>query len=376
MLDGFQHRWFLLDVSRGVVPSLSELIGAVDHLHEAGFTGIVIYGELHSLVVPGYEDVSAGYPALTLADLGHLDAHCAKRHMELIPAIQSLGHMDHLLARPACVDLAYDPAERWSIDPRNPRALALLDAYYGAVTQAIRAPYIHVCLDEPADIIPTTRLSHAVAVGYIPGEIPPADNAALLLYVRHVSRLAGMVASRGRKMMMWGDVLLHHPQLLALIPRHIIPVHWWYEGDAGCHALDVLSTYGHKAWVCSAVHAHETGVADVPRALANAHSMAVAGHQTGCEGAILAHWNDAGKATLDAAWTVVNALRQPYEAVPALDRDVRHRTYHALTGVYDRAGVVERELAAHGDLGDVARAAQRDEKRSYVALNSLRQVTG
>ena len=58
-----------------------------------------------------------------------LDAYAAERHVELIPTLQSLGHMQHVLALPRYAHLA-ETERRWTLAAAEPGTYELLRDLY------------------------------------------------------------------------------------------------------------------------------------------------------------------------------------------------------------------------------------------------------
>ena len=75
------------------------------------------------------------------------------------------------------------------------------------------------------------------------------------------------VVARGKKMMFWGDIILHHPELIRELPRDIIALNWGYETDhpfateAATFAKSKIPFYvcpGTSTWM-TLIGRHDTG---------------------------------------------------------------------------------------------------------------------
>jgi len=377
--NGYRRRAVLLDVSRGNVPTLPELLRAVDRLHGHGVNVLVLYLELHALSVPGYKNITSGYSAFTMTKLATLDARCARLGMTLIPAVQSLGHMARVLSMPSYAHLALSDA-RWCVSPDDEEVYALLDAYYGVVAACCStSPYIHACLDEPFDLLPTNRHIYAQAVGYIPPSHtqPFRPHPGIALYARHVERLRALAARHGRRLMLFGDVIAHWPALATMLPSDVAVQAWWYDALSpdDMLSLDAVADAGHEVWMLAGASGWRADLTDAERARLvanNIDALAAIGRRVGAVSLGVAAWGDGGAPALSRAlWDALNtATTGSGPPRTALDTATRHAMYSALQGVYARAIEIADEAHKKG-LDEDARTALHADKRRYVALNAL-----
>ncbi|MGI9110052.1 MAG: glycoside hydrolase family 20 zincin-like fold domain-containing protein, partial [Opitutales bacterium] len=77
-------RGFMLDVSRGKVPTMAELRRLVEGLHALRANQLQLYVE-HTFAWPGHEDAWGDASPLTAAQIKALDDACAAVGIELVP---------------------------------------------------------------------------------------------------------------------------------------------------------------------------------------------------------------------------------------------------------------------------------------------------
>ena len=101
----FPRRGIMLDVSRGKVPTLATLHALVDLCVRLKLNVLMLYVE-HTFRFRRHPEIGAGASPLDAASLRELDAYAAGCFVDLIPSLQSLGHMERILALPRYAPLA------------------------------------------------------------------------------------------------------------------------------------------------------------------------------------------------------------------------------------------------------------------------------
>lgn len=170
--------------------------------------------------------------AWTPEELAGVLATAEACHQQIIPFLQCLGHLEYVLHRDAYRPLGaahngymYCP----STEASWPLVKGLIDEMHAA-HPGIR--YLHIGGDEVSAMHCPRCKEHAAQHGFAS------------LYARHYARVAAYCASRGVKPMMWADMVGHHPEALADLPRNITWVVWDY-GSTG----EVVSKIWHGAQV-------------------------------------------------------------------------------------------------------------------------------
>ncbi len=382
LLEPFTTRALLLDVSRGVMPTLDQFKALIDRLVAANMTAICLYLEPQSWSSEAWPALDPDYPTLTPNTLRAIDAYCTARGLTIIPAIQSLGHMTALVSHPDWSHLALSD-ERWSIKP-CPETYDLLGRLYADILACYSGPYVHACMDEPTDLLPSDRYSHAVAMGYL----PPLDYqprtmrgtvAAIDLYAHHLHAMQAIAYQHGKKMILWDDILAQHPALVCDVPRSSIVASWFYaplSDDDAIH-LSALHSIGIETWVTASTHGHDTrlSVAErCQRARANIDAQVLLGRTHGSTGFCLAAWGDGGYNPLDAALDAALAhLITAHVPIPPLDRQTRYAVYSALQRVYGRAVRISESTMG---MEMAERKTLHADKRRYVPMDALAAITG
>lgn len=273
------QRGIMLDVSRGRVPRRATLLHLAATLAHYKINQLQLYIE-HTFHFPSHPRIGHNCGALTSDDILALDAVCRAHHIELVPNLQSTGHLRHLLSLPEYEHLA-ESDWRWSLTPGE-ATYRLLDQLYGDLLPSFSSPRFNIDSDEAWDF----------ARGRTRAE--RQDGNVGRLYLDHLLRLRELAARHGRQIMVWADVLHHHPELLPDIPHDVILLDWNYEAQPGYPTLQTLARAGRPFYVCPGTSTWNTIFPRLDNALGNIRTYVREGIAAGACGMLLTDWGDYG----------------------------------------------------------------------------------
>jgi len=289
----FPERGFMLDVSRDKVPTLDTLRGLLDLCAEFKINQVELYLE-HAFAYTRHQAVWAETDPLTGADLRALDAYARARFIELIPNQNSFGHFERWLKHPAYRDLAAAPegfVPPWggarrppsTLDPTHPGALRLIEELYDELLPNFSSRQFNVGCDETWDLDQGRLAALCAARGK--GRV----------YLDFLLQLYAAVTRRGRRMRYWGDIILHHPELIPELPADATALNWGYEAD---HPFDADSARFAAAdrpfLVCPGTSSWNSLVGRTDNMLRNIRAAAAAGKAHGARGLLNTDWGDNG----------------------------------------------------------------------------------
>ncbi len=302
----FPHRGLMLDVSRGKVPTRATLEGLVDLCLRLKLNTLMLYVE-HTFRFRRHPRIGEGCAPLAAETLRALDLYAAERHVELVPCLQSLGHMEHLLRLPEYAELA-ETERRWTLSPSHPGSYALLADLYAELLPNFRSALFNANCDEPYD------LEHG----------PSAEAAAQLgpggVFLEHVRRIRDLAKAHGKRTMIWADVVHAHPERIPEIDRDLLLLDWWYEADFDADRVARFAEHGLDFWVCPGTSSWNCLFPRVPNSLQNISRYAEAGRRHGASGLLVTDWGDFGHYNLQGnswlafAWAAQQAWSGPVEA--------------------------------------------------------------
>jgi len=286
-------RGFMLDVSRGKVPTLPELLDLVSAMAALRLNQLQLYVE-HTFAFPGHEAVWREASPLTPEELAAVGERCASLGIEFVPNLNTFGHLERWLRHEPYRRLAECP-EGWThpltgqFKPHpstlcpNDDALefvaGLLDAYLPHFT----SDQVNIGGDEPWEL-GQGRSREAVAA-----------RGKHRVYLDHLNRIHELVRSRGKRMQFWGDILLEDLALAGDAPAEALPVVWGYDAghpfDAQCGRLaelgrDYLIAPGTSTW--------QSFTGRLANARANVREATEAALRHGARGILMTAWGDNG----------------------------------------------------------------------------------
>ncbi len=289
----FPVRGVMLDISRDKVPTMQTLFGIVDQLAGWKINQLQLYTE-HTFAYRGHEEVWKDASPLVAEEIRELDEYCKARFIELVPNQNSFGHMERWLKHPRYLPLAEAPEGsqtpwgfRWegpfSLCPTDARSIKLLADLYGQLLPNFSSSLFNVGCDETFDI----------GQGRSAQECKRSSVAEV--YVNFLNQVQNLVASQGRKMMFWGDIILHEPKWIEKLPPDVIALNWGYEAD---HPFDEQSDQFARAgvpfYVCPGTSSWNSIAGRTDNMNANQLHAAEAGLKHGAIGYLNTDWGDHG----------------------------------------------------------------------------------
>jgi len=289
----FPRRGVMLDISRGRVPKLETLLQLVEHLAAFKINEFQLYTE-HTFAYRKYKPVWRDWGALTAAEIRKLDARCRELGIDLVPNQNSFGHLRYFLEHPPLRKLAEisRPYEGSTGDflrypatlaPNHPDTITFIRGLYDELLPNFPSRYFNVGCDETWDL--GRGQSKTICERKGKGRV----------YLGFLKRIHREVSKRGRRMMFWGDIILHHPELIKTLPRNVIALNWGYEAnhpfekEAATFAKSKVPFYvcpGSSTWM-SLIGRHDN-------AFANLTLAAKAGLKHGAIGYLNTDWGDGG----------------------------------------------------------------------------------
>jgi hypothetical protein len=124
------------------------------------------------------------------------------------------------------------------------------------------------------------------------------------VYVRHIRRVHDLLKERyGKRMMMWGDIILQHPDQLQEVPKDTIMLTWGY--DARRSFEDQILPFagsGYEFFVCPGVNNWSRILPDFGVAVTNIQHFIRDGVKHGALGMLNTDWEDDGEAVNAVKW--------------------------------------------------------------------------
>ena len=178
------------------------------------------------------------------------------------------------------------------LNPLKEETYQLLDDMYSEVCPVLPFPFFNVCCDETWELGrgPTKELADKIGVGGV--------------YVRHIRRVHDLLAEKYQKrMMMWGDIILQHPDRLEEIPKDTIMLTWGYDArESFENQILPFTKSGYEFFVCPGVSNWSRILPDFNVATTNIAHFVRDGAKHGALGMINTDWEDDGEALNAVKW--------------------------------------------------------------------------
>ena len=289
----FPLRGYYLDISRGRVPRLDMLKRRIRLLASLKIKHLQLYFE-HPFRFQFDPAIAGDTDAYDADDLRSLDAFCREHFIELVPSFTCFGHMGRILSLPPYRDLAEVefPAPSWeaatwlqrlrgcTINTRDPDAQELLRQILAEFLPCFSSARFNLCGDETHDL----------------GKSSPGAGAGEIAcwYNDHIRFLQKEAARHGKTLMLWGDMLLNHPDAIGDLPAGCEILDWTYYPSNRFEKCGEFTARGLSTAVCPSVRGFGRLFNAVEEARVVLAAYARTGLQKGARGLLNTDWGDYG----------------------------------------------------------------------------------
>ena len=279
-----QKRGLMLDVSRGKVYKLDTVFRIIDILSFARYNVLQLYIE-HTFDFKSHPEISMGSGAYREEDILKIKEYAASHGITLQANLQSFGHCRRILKQKEHMSKR-ESDMFWTLSPACPETYTLLDDMYNDYLPLFDDEYFNVCSDETYDLAAENSRNKGKDKGKV--------------YMEHILRLRNLAAKYGKKIMVFGDIVLKHPELVSDLPSDILFVDWIYDPKDYYGTPAVFKDKGRRFWVCPGTGAWNTLFPRLDGAIKNIENLVGEGIENGAEGMLLTDWNDHGGYALNA----------------------------------------------------------------------------
>jgi hypothetical protein len=200
--------------------------------------------------------------------------------VRLIPFLNTLGHLEGFVRSEGGQWLAEGPSTPGNeqICATRPECAAFARDLVVDALDAFDDEWMHLGGDE------TRQLGQCPACAARVAEIGAAG-----LYAEYYAPLCRFVLERGRRPALWADVLLNHPEALALLPRSTLLFDWQYSSRPGPTTAR-LRQAGFDVVCCPLVHTAVAGWCHLAATQQNVDEHAADAAAQGALGVLVTTW--------------------------------------------------------------------------------------
>lgn len=272
------------EFSYGQVSTMDNFKDMIRFLSDFKMNTLIFYFE-DTFRFRRYPKIGEGRGALTSAQIDELEAFARPLGVEIFPVFEMLGNQGALLMLDEVRPFAEFPgAHSFSVDDE---AFGFLSNCFNEMADTFDSKYFHAGLDESWDLGfgKSEELVNRLGRG-------PA-------HAGHYRRINDLLKSRGKTMIMYGDIILKYPEILDLIPKDIVLMDWQYEPADHYPTVDVLGSKGFPILVLPGMSNWDRIFPDMSKAMINIRNFTLDCYrQPKPLGSITSTWGDNGSKNL------------------------------------------------------------------------------
>ncbi len=295
-------RGMMDDISRGPVPTKEYMYQQIERMAEMKvnmltyYTQDVVKTESHPAFAP-----PGG--ALDIKEWSELADYAKKYHIDLVGNFQSFGHFDQILKHP---EYAHLGESGMLLSPAFEESYELLEDIYTEMIPAFHSDYFHINSDETFDLGSGASKAMVDSLG------------ESVVYANHIKRIHKIITKLGKKVMMWGDIALDHPEILDMLPKDIILITWGYDiFDDYAPRITPFKEAGFTQLVSTGILNSYSTIPDFNIALGNIGGFMAESKKQEVWGMLNTVWDDGGFALFSKDWYgVAYAADQSWNSAP------------------------------------------------------------
>lgn len=272
----YQYRMVHYDLAREVTCNLAYLKTLVDRLSAFKINMMDLYFEnrfrfrKHPLISPP--------GVMTAEQAKELDDYAKRRFVELVPQVNCLGHLENALVVKEYRHLAEDPDHPYCICPLHPETPRFIQDLIEEMSAPFSSKFFHMGGDEADQMGTCPKCSEWVK-----------KRSKSELFAMHYGRVHEMIRKLGKRTMMWGDMLLAHPEAADLLPKDIVIFDWHY-GESSAETVKFFTGRGFPVLACPAMSGFGRTAAPFKHAQNNIWTFIGQGKEGGAIGECTCAW--------------------------------------------------------------------------------------
>ncbi len=278
------------DISRGPIPTMEYLKKTIRTLSEYKINLFSLYME-YPFAFPEQPIIAPQEAAITPAMIKELVTYAALYHITILPQQQAFGHLHHVLKWEMYSDMAERPHGH-VLAPTNPKSYEFIKSMYAQLIPLFPSPLFHIGADETFELGLGQTKERAEEVGL--GRV----------YLEHLQKVAEIVKPYHKRLMFWGDIAMHYPELLKILPKDVIAVAWRYDDKANFDAeLKPYKDAGLDLFVAPGANNWNLIFPNLDVAYVNVRNFVRDGQKYGAMGMLNTTWMDDGEALFGMTWS-------------------------------------------------------------------------
>ena len=221
-------RGFMLDISRDKVPTVETIKTIIDMMSDVKMNHFELYVEGFSYGYPSFSKYLETDGFISPVEYQEIENYCNERYIDLVPNQNGFGHMSKWLEIDEFKELAEIPEgiflwgrqrKASTLNPLDERSLDLIKKMYHDMLPISNSKYFNMNFDEPFELGKGKSKAECERIGL--GNV----------YIDYVLKAYEVIKQYDKIPLIWGDVLIKHPELLHRLPKDMIFVDWGYDAN-------------------------------------------------------------------------------------------------------------------------------------------------
>ncbi len=284
-----RYRAMQVDLTQGPVASEETMKLAIRTAAEHKLNVVSFYVE-HLYTISSSPLVAPAGAEVSMELMKRMVAYARPYHVELLPQMQTFGHLHQMLKWERYSGMAENPHGE-VLAPGDGRAYEWIAQAARELAAAFPIGYLHIGGDETWEL-GRGRSRQAVAAEGV-GNI----------YLKHFLRTAETAQPLGKRLMFWSDIALKHPEIIPQLPRSMVAMVWDYSDRSDFAPLiSPFRQAGLEVWVCPGVSGWKRIFPNYTVAAANINRLVRDGKKLGAMGMLNTHWADDGETLFSLSW--------------------------------------------------------------------------
>ena len=289
--SSMKYRCFQDDWTRGPSPHLQTVFNQFElgsHLKHNMFT----YYMENQFEFKKHPTLNPKDGTMMQEEFKQIVEYAAKQHLIVLGNQQSFGHHYKTLAVPEYTHLG---EAGYILSPTVEEVYTFLDDLYSEILPLVPFEMFNVCCDETFD------LAKSGASKELADEIGIAG-----VYVKHILRVRELLKKYDKRMLMWGDIIMNHPDKLGLIPKDVVMMCWDYAPRPDFDAfIKPFSESGYEFFVCPGQSNWSVILPLIRAYTVNIQNFVRDGCANGAVGMLNTGWEDDGESLHGYTWHAI-----------------------------------------------------------------------
>jgi len=221
-------RGFMMDISRNKVPTVETIKHVIDLISDVKMNHLELYVEGFSFEYLSFARYLEENNYISVKEYQDIEDYATMHMVDLVPNQNGFGHMTKWLKKDEFKELAEVPEgiflwgrqrEASTLNPLDPKSFKFVKQLYADMLPISKSKYFNMNFDEPFEL------------GKGKSKEAVARDGLGNVYIDFTLKAYEEIKKYNKTPMIWGDVLINHPELLHRLPADMLFIDWGYDAN-------------------------------------------------------------------------------------------------------------------------------------------------